>query len=139
MEVSKEVLVLSGAAAQALVASMTTDLWHAVRGRIGNLLGRGQAEAEARQLARLDRDHSQLTTAVPAGRAALEASLAAQWSARLQDLLEENPQVIAELQALVTELASSQAAVASNVMIHNQTAIADHGSQITQSGSQSNR
>jgi hypothetical protein len=135
VDASNELLKLATAAGQALVGVMVTQAWTAARERIARMLARNRPEAEERYLARLDRDRAQLIDVDGPDRQSLANTLTAQWSGRLQDFLEENPDAIGEMRLLLSELAKSQQRQTStNVIIHTQTATADRGGRISQTG-----
>ena len=141
VDASNELLKLATAGGQALVGVMVTQAWTAARDRIARMLAGNQPEAQERHLARLDRDRAQLIEVDGPDRQTLATTLTAQWGGRLQDFLEENPDAIGEMRLLLSELARSQPAqISTNVMIHTQTATADRGARISQTGgSQSTR
>jgi hypothetical protein len=95
-------LALAGAAGTAIVKSMATEAWTAVRSRVVGLFGRaGKKQRQAVEVL-LDRDLDALQRAPEDGREALLEELAPVWRGRVVDLLEDRPD--AELATLATEL-----------------------------------
>src|SRR6202008_315828 len=78
-----------------------TDEWETARHGFAQLLGRGDAEQTRLTERRLDETREQLIGAPASSAGQIRRSLAAQWAGRLAELLEENPDAEAELQALV--------------------------------------
>jgi hypothetical protein len=94
-------MVLAALAGRTVVAAASTDAWEACKRGFGRLLGRGDPKKEQVAEQRLEETRQQLAGAdSEQSRAALEA----QWTTRLADLLEENPDAEAELRALVREI-----------------------------------
>ncbi|MFD8079038.1 hypothetical protein ACFV3E_41075 [Streptomyces sp. NPDC059718] len=95
---------LASLAGSTVVAAATTDAWETARYRFARLLGRGDSRQEQLVEHRLEETRRQLTRA---GGAELEQTRTFQterWAGRLADLLEEDPDVEAELRALVDEI-----------------------------------
>ena len=69
---------------------MTSDGWSLVRSRLGRLLGRGDARAEAAALDTLDED-AQAMAGASGDTAAVAQELSTQWSVRLRDVLRVDP------------------------------------------------
>ena len=88
-----------------LVSSMVTDAWEATRHRIARLFSRGDDDSpDAPTERRLETARAQLIAAVPAEQEQVRAELAAQWRVRLTDLVEEYPDAVRELQAIIEEI-----------------------------------
>ncbi len=107
---------LAKLAGNTLVAAAVTDAWEAVRHRFAALFGRRQPDLLTEK--RLVESRRQLLAVSPAEAEQLKASLASQWSLRLADLMEQDPDAIAELLEVVEEVsallpAAEVAAVAS--------------------------
>lgn len=94
-------MALAALAGRTVVAAASTDAWEACKRGFGRLLGRGDPTNEQLAEQRLEETRQQL-----AGADSEQASAAqeAQWTTRLADLLEENPDAEAELRALVREI-----------------------------------
>ena len=97
-----DITSLAALAGNTLVAATVTDAWETARHRFARLLGRGEPDPAAER--RLEATRSQLAAAPPVAREQVQADLAAQWSVRLADLLEESPEAEAELRALLDEI-----------------------------------
>lgn len=92
-------------AAQTVVAAASTDAWGAAKRGVAHLLGRGDPAKEKLAEQRLEQARQQLQAAAPGeDLEQARAELAATWRTRLADLLEEDPDVAAELQALVEQI-----------------------------------
>ena len=89
-------------AGAALVQAIVTDGWEGVRHRVARLFGRGKPDPAIER--RLDATREQLAATSPAELERAQATLAAQWQTRFEDLLAEHPDAEAELAALVEEL-----------------------------------
>jgi hypothetical protein len=91
-------------AAQTVVAAVSTDAWGAAKRGVAQLLGRGDAERERLAAQRLDQARDQLAAAPGQQAEQVRADLVAVWRTRLADLLEEDPEVAGDLQALVDRI-----------------------------------
>lgn len=101
MENAGELAALATAGATVLIGAMVSDAWNGVRPRFARLFGRGDSGQDAAQLARLDRDHTHLQSLPLAARDEQGAALAAQWTVRLLDLVEAEPDVAVALRELI--------------------------------------
>jgi hypothetical protein len=102
--VTEELVQLAEMAAQAVVAAASTDAWAKAKAGLARLLGRGDlARAQAME-GRLEDMRGQLTTVSGAELAARQASAAGAWQARLEDLMEDEPGLAAEMQVLVEQI-----------------------------------
>ncbi|MCX4779214.1 hypothetical protein [Streptomyces sp. NBC_01264] len=81
---------IAAAGGTAVVQAIGTDVWMLVRGRVGVLLGRGDATREQAVLTRLDRTAGELEQA-PDGHVAIHARLEDSWRTRFEDFLDELP------------------------------------------------
>jgi hypothetical protein len=97
-------VALAALAGNTVVAAATTDAWEACRRGVARLLGRGDAKKAELVEQRLAETRKQLTTAAGADLERVRAALEAQWATRLTDLLDEDPDVEAELRSLVEEI-----------------------------------
>ena len=96
-------IALTSLAGQTVVKAAGTDTWEAAKRGIARLLGRGDQEQEQLAEHRLEQTCVQLAkAAAPYGE--LGISLAAQWATRLADLLEDDPDVEADLRVLVQRI-----------------------------------
>lgn len=81
---------IAAAGGTAVVQAIGTDVWMLVRGRVGVLLGRGDATREQAVLTRLDRTAGELEQA-PDGHDAIHTRLEDSWRTRFEDFLDELP------------------------------------------------
>jgi len=96
---------LAGAAGSGLVSAMVTDGWQQVRTRAARLLGRGDAQDEERQEARLERARREVVQA-PEGQAEeVRRRQGEAWRTRFADLLEDAPEAEGPLRELVAFMA----------------------------------
>jgi hypothetical protein len=93
---------LAALAGNSLVTAMVTDAWEDVRGKVARLFGRGQPDAKTVQRLNAAWQHLQATPQ-PDFDWAREV-LAVQWRARFGDLIEDHPDAVTELVALVDEI-----------------------------------
>jgi len=102
-----EVLIaLAQWAGQTVAAAAVTDVWEAARHKVARLLGRGdprKTEVAERWLAET---HQQLTAAYGADLEPVRAAAARRWEGRFADLLDDDPEMEADLRALVEEIAA---------------------------------
>jgi hypothetical protein len=121
---AEELAVLAATAGAGLVQAMATDAWEQCRDRVSRLLGRGDAQEEARQEARLDRAHEELAQAAAAGTDEGErvgTRQASSWQTRFEDLLEDAPQheqALRELLAFLQEQAGAANPADGTVTVH---------------------
>jgi hypothetical protein len=90
---------LAAAAGQALVRSMVSDGWSAVRDKMAHLFGRGDHQREQQAAAQLDAARD----GVQSGRLD-HGSAAGRWQGRIETLLEDHPELARELTELVREI-----------------------------------
>jgi hypothetical protein len=119
--VSGDVLMaLAQFAGQTVAAAAITDVWEAVRGRFARFLGRGDArksEAAERWLAQT---REQLAAAAPgADLERVQEAQAERWAGRFADMLDEDPDIEAELRTLVEEVAAQLPAGAVSATDHS--------------------
>jgi hypothetical protein len=133
---------LASTGATALVTVMVTDSWESLRAKFARLLGRGDTSTEADALVRLDESRATLTSAITAGYLEkVSSELQATWRVSLEHLLENSPEVVDELSALVAE-AQDARTVAGRVEVHatatgqSQQAVLGQGTQNVAFGGQ---
>jgi len=97
-------IALAALAGNTVVAAATTDAWEAARRKFAQLLGRGDSKKEQLADRRLEETRQQLEGASGQDLEKAQADLEKVWQMRLQDLLEEDPGIEAELRALVDEI-----------------------------------
>jgi hypothetical protein len=102
---SGEVLIaLAQWAGQTVAAAAVTDVWEMARHKFARLLGRGdpkKSEVAERWLAET---HEKLAAAAGADLEAARTAQAQRWEGRFADLLDEDPDIEADLRALVQEI-----------------------------------
>jgi hypothetical protein len=97
-------MALAQWAGQTVAAAAIADVWESARHKIARLFGRGspkKAEAAERWLAET---HDQLAAARGGDLESARAGQAQRWEGRFADLLDEDPDVEADLRALVQEI-----------------------------------
>jgi hypothetical protein len=99
---SVDIVTLTALAGNSLVQAMVTDGWEGVRHRIARLFGRGQPDPKIEQ--RLDATRAHLVDATPSEVEQVRSAQAAQWQTRFSDLLDDHPDAVEELRALVDEI-----------------------------------
>jgi hypothetical protein len=116
---AEEISALAALAGRAVVAAAVTDAWGAARRGFARLLGRGDPDRTKVVERRLDEAHNQLTGSQGTDLENASDVLAAQWSTRVADLLEEYPAAEADLRTLIEQI---QAALPAGMV-----SAADHG------------
>jgi hypothetical protein len=99
-------MALAQFAGQTVAAAAVTDVWEAVRGRFARLLGHGDARRTQVAEQWLAQTRQQLTAAPGSELEQAPQAQAKRWAGRFADLLDEDPEVEAELRALVEEVAA---------------------------------
>jgi TolA-binding protein len=135
---------LAGAAGTGVVTAMVTDGWQQAKTQVARMLGRGDAQEEERQEARLERARQELMEAPDGQAEELRRRQGEAWRTRFEDLLEDAPEVEAPLRELVAFIAehSSGPAVAGAVQVNaeahdqSQQAVQGQGVQNITFGSQ---
>jgi hypothetical protein len=114
---NEELDELARTAADTLVAGLVTDSWEAVKRHFTMLVGHE---------GRIDATRAELIAADGADRDAVRQAQVRDWSTRLRDVLEDNPNAVGELREL---LAMMGAVSVATVPPASQSARADRGSQ----------
>ena len=114
MDIPADVLVLCADAAKVLVGRMAGDLWGAAFDRFTKLFA---ANGEHRQQERLTKDYESLRSAADDQRQLMSERITANWTTRLQDLVEEHPEAAADLLAIVEELKSHDNSLSSTTSV----------------------
>ena len=92
------VMALAQFAGQTVAAAAVTDVWEAARDRVAGLLGRGDAHKTQAVERWLVQTREQLGSAGPGtAMEQVRGEQAQRWAARFADLLDEDPEVEAEL------------------------------------------
>jgi hypothetical protein len=115
-----ELVALAQFAGQAVAAAAVTDVWEAARSQFARLLGRGDARREDAAERWLDQTHQHLGATAPgADLKRVQAAQAQRWAGRFADLLDEDPEVEAELRVLVEAVAAQLPAGAVSATDHS--------------------
>jgi len=97
-------IALAALAGNTVVSAATTDVWEAARGKFAQLLGRGDTARAKLAEQRLDQTRQQLQAVSGQELEKARTDLAKVWQVRLEDLLEEDPGVEADLRSVVEEV-----------------------------------
>ena len=97
------------AAAAALVGTMATDAWQTARSAAVRLFRRLASQERRDITARLDADRRLLLHTSPADHARTRDELTLSWARRLDSLLEDDPDTVGELEAVVAEIQGTPA------------------------------
>jgi Tetratricopeptide repeat len=100
---AKSLLALAALAGRVVVDAAAGDEWETAQRGFAQLLGRGDTKQARLAKRRLEETREQLIDAGAADAGLIRTALAVRWAGRLVDLLEENPDAEADLQALVQE------------------------------------
>ena len=104
MALEDAVLSLASLAGQTVVTAAVTDTWGTAKRGFARLLGRGDASRTELAERRLEQTRDQLTGVPAADLERVRVELEATWRTRLLDLLEEHPDAVADLRALVEQI-----------------------------------
>jgi len=94
-------IAMAALAGNTVVAAATTDAWEAARRGFARLLGRGDPDRTKMAEQRLDQTRQQLEAVTGQELEKARTDLAKVWQVRLEDLLEEDPGVEADLRSVV--------------------------------------
>jgi len=97
-------MALATVAGNTVVTAAVTDAWEAARKGFARLLGRGDPDRTKAVEQRLEDTRERLTEATGADLERTRAALEAQWVTRLADLLEDDPDVEADLRTVVQQI-----------------------------------
>jgi hypothetical protein len=97
-------IALAALAGNTVVAAAATDAWEAARHQFARLLGRGDPDRTRLAEGRLDQTRRQLQGVTGQELERAQAELGRVWQVRLEDLLEEDPGIEADLRAVVREI-----------------------------------
>jgi len=112
-------MALAQFAGQTVAAAAITDVWEAVRSRFARLLGRGDGRRTQVAEQWLAQTRQQLTAAAGPELEQARQEQAERWAGRFADLLDEDPGVVAELRALLEEVAARLPAGAVSAADHS--------------------
>ena len=118
-------LALAQFAGQTVAQAAITDVWEAVRVRFAKLIGRGNGRKTEVAEQWLVDTHDQLVAATGSALELAQQAQAERWTGRFADLLDEDPDVAAELRALVQEVAAHLPAAAVSAADHSVAAARD--------------
>jgi hypothetical protein len=104
MALEDALLSLASLAGRTVVAAAVTDTWATTKRSFARLLGRGDLRRTELSEQRLEQTHQQLAGVPAAELERARAQLEATWQTRLLDLLEEHPEMAANLRALVEQV-----------------------------------
>jgi hypothetical protein len=104
MALEDAVLSLASLAGQTVVTAAVTDAWGTAKRGFARLLGRGDPSRTELAERRLEQTRDQLTGVPTAELERVRVELEATWRTRLLDLLEEHPDAVADLRALVEQI-----------------------------------
>ncbi|MET9886363.1 hypothetical protein ABZZ20_25145 [Streptomyces sp. NPDC006430] len=126
--------MLAASGGAALVSAAATDAWQTTRSGFSRLLGRGNPQTEQATAGRLDRLAVEVSRAAsPQELESVRRDLQAEWRGRLKDLLEEQPELAAELGELIDRV-EGELPAAQQTFVQNNTAYGGGIQNITQSG-----
>jgi len=97
-------IALAALAGNTVVTAATTDAWEAARHKFAQLLGRGDGDRTRLAESRLDQTRQRLEGVTGQELGRVQAELGRAWQVRLEDLLEEDPSIEADLRAVVEEI-----------------------------------
>lgn len=101
-----DIAALAALAGNALVTAAVTDAWEDVRHKVARIFGRGEPDSQIEK--KLESTRAALVAAKSPGDAEkARADQAASWTARLRVLLEDHPDALSELEALVNQINAS--------------------------------
>ncbi len=112
-------MALAQFAGQTVASAAVTDVWEAFRGQFARLLGRGDARRTQVAEQWLAQTRQQLTAAPSSEMERAREAAAERWAGRFGDLLDEDPEIEAELRALVEEVAARLPAGAVSAARHS--------------------
>jgi hypothetical protein len=118
MALAEEVVALASLAGRTVVAAAVTDAWGMTKRGFARLLGRGDAGQTELAERRLEQTREQLAGVPAADLEQARAQLGGTWQTRLLDLLEEQPEMAADLQALVEQVQAQLPAGAASAAGH---------------------
>jgi hypothetical protein len=132
---TEALIALASAGGTGLIEAISSDAWETAKAGFARVLGRGDTKRQAEIEQRLDRTRAEVQAA-PAGTAdQVRVRHQAQWTARLEDFLDEHPEHAEQVKSIVDTLAAS---TGSTGRVHQQVigfdnaqqAVQGHGTQI---------
>ncbi len=117
----------------AIVSAAASDIWQGTRSRVVHLFGRGDDRDEQRVSVQLDRIPAELGQVSGPQEERVRTALQNRWSEKLAELLEENPELEADLRSLVEEIQAAIPAPQQN-FVQTNNAYGNAHQNIVQSG-----
>ncbi|MFL1903797.1 hypothetical protein ACJWDR_32515 [Streptomyces tauricus] len=127
-----ELAALAAAGATALVQQMVTDGWGNVRDRVVAFFARGRDEEVVQ--GELEESRADLVAARDADDEDAADDVRASWRVRLRRTLRDDPEVAAELRALLDELSPPPSTAPSSLTVHNSVSGGVPGGVVVQGG-----
>ena len=113
-----ELVALASSGAGTLVTLMVTESWNEVKEKVAEVFGRRPGGA-ATVAGELDRSRADVVAARERGDVLAVADVAAQWSARLRQMLQEDPEAGPALAALLAPYLSAGGPGVAHTDIHD--------------------
>jgi hypothetical protein len=110
---------LAAAGGTAVVEATTTDAWQQAKAGLARLLGRGDERRTEVSLGRLDATRAELVPLTGDELRRAREVRAAEWTTRLRDVLEEDPDSAEDLRRLLDDLAAAGVAVSATTGDHS--------------------
>jgi hypothetical protein len=109
-----EIEALAALAGNTIVAAAVSDAFEGVRAKVARIFGRGQSDPRIER--RLNQTRQQLAAAAEDELETARETQSRQWQTRIADLLDDHPEAVAELQALMAELRPAAPEAGGNVI-----------------------
>lgn len=116
---------LAAAGGTAVVEAATTDAWQRAKAGLARLLGRGDERRTEVSLGRLDATRAELVPLTGGELQRAREVRAAEWTTRLRDVLEEDPDSAEDLRRLLDDLAAAGVTVSATTGDHSVVAGGD--------------
>ncbi|GAA4096169.1 hypothetical protein [Streptomyces hundungensis] len=127
-------LALITTSANSLVSLMTSEVWDQVKGGLATLYRRGRTAGDGPIEDELDESARELRESLENGDQETQDELRQQWRGKLRRLIRDEPELITELQSLLSEWSSLDAAKQEITPSIHQTATARDGGRVYQQG-----
>ncbi|MGW1558524.1 hypothetical protein ACWCQ1_18660 [Streptomyces sp. NPDC002144] len=127
-------LALVTTSANSLVSLMTSEVWEQVKGGVAALFRRGRTGGDGPIEDELEESARELRASLESGDQDTQDELRQQWRGKLRRLIRDEPELIAELQSLLSEWSSLDSAKEGIVRSIHQTATARDGGRVYQQG-----
>lgn len=116
---AEALVALAAAGGTALVEAATTDAWGRAKAGFARMLGRGDEGRTAVIEGRLESTRAELAPLTGQDLVQTREARAAEWATRLRDALEEDPDLAAELRAVLDELTAAGVTVSAETGSHS--------------------